>query len=70
MTEIKKKERTVDFMIQRKGSASWKTVVGSTQVEQKKDFKNEATSRDLWDNVKCTNILRVPPKGRKGREPI
>ena len=38
MTEIKKKESTVDFMIQRKGSASWKTVVGSTQVEQKKRF--------------------------------
>lgn len=65
MTEIKKKERTVDFMIQRKGSASWKTV-GSTQVEQKKDFKNEATSRDLWDNVKCTNILKGPLKRKKG----
>ena len=38
MTEIKKKDSTVDFMIQRKGSASWKTVVGSTQVEQKKRF--------------------------------
>jgi len=45
-------------------------VVAITQVEQKKekkDFKTEATSRDLWDNVRCTNILRVPPqKERKG----
>ena len=43
-------------MIQRNGPVSWKTrVVEITAAEQKKE-RNEDSLRDLWDNIKCTNI--------------
>lgn len=46
-------------------------VMGSTQTEeQKKVFKNEDKLRDLWDNIKSTNIniIRVSGGGEKRAE--
>ena len=43
MTEIKKKESTVDFVIQRKGSASWTTEYWQSlklNKKRKKRFQN------------------------------
>ena len=59
------------------GSELEDRVVEITQAEQKKEkliLKNEDTLRDLWNNVKCTNIWIIGvPEGEKkerGRELI
>ena len=72
MTAIKKKQSTLDYMIQRKGSANWKTEQWrSLKLNRKreKDFKkNEDMLRDLWDNIKCTNILIIGVPKREERK--
>ena len=64
-------------MIQRNGSASWKRVVEITDAKQKKrknNQRNEDSLRELWDNIKHTNIhiTGVPEeeKQEKGAENI
>ena len=39
------------------GWVNWKTIVGITDAEQKKEkMKRNESLRDLWDNIKCTDI--------------
>ena len=49
-------------------------MVGITSEEQNKVKRTENSLRDLWDNIKCTNvrIIRVPEKEekKKGHEKI
>ena len=60
-------------MIQKDGSVSWKTeVVEITDIKQKEEKRmkwNEDSLRNLWANIKHTNIgiLGIPEGGeRKG----
>ena len=45
---------------------NWKTVTQAEQTKRKKKCKrNEDNLRDLWDNVKHTNICTIPVKKEK-----
>ena len=42
-------------------------ITATEQNIEKKNEKNEDRLRDLWDNIKCTNmgVLRVPEEGKR-----
>ena len=42
-------------------------ITATKQNTEKKNEKNEDRLRDLWDNIKCTNmgVLRVPEEGKR-----
>ena len=42
-------------------------MIETEQNKEKRIKRNEDSLRDLWDNIKCTNIIGVPEGGeRKG----
>ena len=57
-------------MRQRNGQVSWKTEwwksLLQNRIKKKDEKKNEDHLRDLWDNVKCTNVhIMGIPEGEK-----
>ena len=81
ITEMKNtllEEINSTLMIERNRLVSWKTkAVEITEAEQKKGKRikrNEPSLKDLWDNIKCTNIqiIGVPEgeESQRGREHI
>ena len=42
-------------------------ITATEQNIEKKNEKNEDSLRDLWDNIKCTNmgVIRVPEEGKR-----
>ena len=56
-------------MIQRNESANWMTEQWKLpKLNRKKNFKNEDSLRDLWDNIKHANIHIVGVSEREERE--
>jgi len=42
-----------------------------TEVEQNKEMKrNDYSLRDLWDNIKCTNIKIIGVQERREKERV
>ena len=71
MTEIKNSLEAANSRIQE----AEERLVEITDVEQKREKRlktNEESLRELWDNVKHTNIciIRVTGEGEKGTEKI